>query len=189
MKLSIRHFAGFLALVILSVAFGLTFDGVATALEKRSHPCPPDYAPYVSASAAAFGVPEKMIWAVIKQESDFTTGMSASGRVGLMQLTPEQYDFVCREILSEEPTDPGILYDPSTNIRVGTAYISFLYRRYGVWDTVYAALYAGHMQVDSWLQDPAYVDERGRLCELPTDAADYVEELRETVALYEKLYF
>ena len=86
--------------------------------------------------------------------------------------------------------DAGMLYDPATNLRAGAALLSELYRRYGVWETVYAAYFAGEAQVDLWLADPELVNEQGRLQSIPDKAtAKYVKQTVKATELYEKLYY
>ena len=84
----------------------------------------------------------------------------------------------------------GMLYDPATNLRAGTAWLSELYGRYGVWETVYAAYYAGTDTVDMWLKNPDLVSEQGRLQNVPDKAAEeYIEETAKSAELYQKLYY
>ena len=86
--------------------------------------------------------------------------------------------------------DPGILYDPETNLRIGAAYLSHLYQRYGVWDTVFAAYHAGIDQVDAWLKNPEYVNARGRLENIPQkETRDYVTQMNQSVRTYSELYY
>ncbi len=179
-----------LGLLALSIGFGLGFDALATAVEKSAHPRPEALAPAISANAKEFGVPEPILWATVKEQSNFASNATdAQGRIGLMQLTPTQYTTICNELLGEPPLDAGMLYDPATNLRCGTAYLSWLYQRYGVWSTVFAAYAAGHEQVDAWLANPSHVDELGRLINIPHATADYVDRMSKTVALYSKLYY
>ena len=141
MKLNLRHVIAFLLLIVLSIGFGFGFDAVATAIEKSNHPLPDTLKESVQANAKAFGIPEAVVWATVKNGSDFASNaVSEEGHIGLMQLTPEQFGFICREILQEE-FEPRTLYDPETNLRAGCAWISYLYGKYGVWEHVYAAYF------------------------------------------------
>ena len=141
--------------------------------------------------ATEFGIPETVLWATICTESDFVSNLvSDTGEIGLMQLSPERFQTIYTDILHESAPDSGMLYDPATNLRAGAALISELYRRYGVWETVYAAYYAGEAQVDLWLADPEIVNAQGRLENIPDKAtAKYVKQMQKAVELYEKLYY
>lgn len=189
MKLTLQRVIAFLLLIALSVGFGFGFDAVATAIEKRNHPRPDSLALSVSANAKEFGIPEPILWAVICECSDFASNaLGEDGAIGLMQITPARYEEIC-EILEEEPLDTGILYDPETNLRLGAAYISHLYRRYGVWDTVFAAYYAGVEATDAWLRDEETVTPLGTLQNLPKDTERFIKRINDSVELYGKLYY
>ncbi len=191
MKLTAKRLLILLAILLLSVAFGFGFDAVAHAIDKKNHPRPQSLEAAVVTNAETFGVPEPILWATVKELSDFSSNnVSETGAIGLMQITPAQYEEICREILEEEPLDSGILYDPATNLRVGAAYLSWLYQRYGVWDTVYAAYYAGVDQVDAWLKDPDCVNDRGMLENIPQkETKSYVKRMKKSVSVYSELYY
>lgn len=190
MKMTLQRVGILLLIAALSIGFGFAFNGVATAVEKKQHPRPEALSDAVSACALEFGVPETVVFATVLVESDFTSNATAdNGEIGLMMISPDLYRFVCTELLGEQPLDDGILYDPQTNLRVGTAYLSYLYRRYGVWDTVFAAYFSGIDAVDAWLKDEAFVSEQGFLKDLPKDTENYVKEIKSAVDLYGKLYY
>lgn len=191
MKLTARRLLIFFLLLLASAGFGLGFDAVATAVDKKNHPMPDSLSASVERYANEFGVPETVLWATVKEQSDFSSNLVGDGGdVGLMQISPDLYETVCRKILLEEPLDAGILYDPQTNLRVGAAYLSYLYQRYGVWDTVYAAYYAGVDLVDEWLKNPQFVNARGRLENIPQkETQDYVKRMNNSVRIYSELYY
>lgn len=191
MKITYQRIIAFFVLIALSVGFGFAFDGIATAIEKRKYPLNTRYQQPIQDSATEFGIPETVLWATICTESDFVSNLvSDTGEIGLMQLSPERFQTIYTDILHESAPDSGMLYDPATNLRAGAALISELYRRYGVWETVYAAYYAGEAQVDLWLADPEIVNAQGRLENIPDKAtAKYVKQMQKAVELYEKLYY
>jgi membrane-bound lytic murein transglycosylase B len=89
--------------------------------------------PDVDEAAQRFNVPASWIRAVIARESGGRTLMgenlpitSDAGAAGLMQVMPETFD--------EMRTQYGLgqdVYDPHDNIIAGTAYLRWLYQRYG----------------------------------------------------------
>ena len=143
----------------------------------------------ISEQANASGVPPAIIWATVLQESDFVSNkVSADGSVGLMQITPELMETVYTQILGAPVPDAGMLYDPATNLRVGTAWLSALYEKYGMWDSVYAAWHAGTGSADFWLSDPEYLNEQGRLTYIPDQAtAKFVSRVQKSAEMYAKL--
>ncbi|WP_211210482.1 lytic transglycosylase domain-containing protein [Asticcacaulis benevestitus] len=127
-----------------------------------------DIAPFVREASRQTGVPEPVIWAVIRVESrGDVRAMSPKGAMGLMQLMPETWS-----------TLRGILhlgqdaFDPHDNIVAGTYYLRDLYDRYG-WEGVFAAYNAGPGRYKSHR-------DRGQI--LPAETRGYVirisEELR-----------
>lgn len=191
MKLTAQRLLTLLLLILLSIGFGLGFDAIATAIEKKNHPRPQSIAALISANSKEFGVPEAIIWATVKHESDFASNaVSSTGEIGLMQISPVRSAMICKDLLQTAPLDAGMLYDPATNLRLGTAYLSWLYQRYGVWENVYVAYFAGTETVDAWLKDPSYVTPQGVLTDLPDqDSASYLKKMKKSVSLYGKLYY
>jgi soluble lytic murein transglycosylase len=191
MKWNVQRLIALLLLIALSVGFGFAYDATATAVEKNRYPRPEWLESAVQVRAEKYAVPEAMIWAVLRNESRFeSNAVSEDGRIGLMQLTPDRFYFVATEIMEIDSPDAGLLYDPATNLEYGVAYLSYLYRQYGVWDLVFAAYRAGTGAVDAWLTSPAYTDENGLLIEIPDrDVAQYVKKMNKAVDLYRALYY
>lgn len=191
MKWNIRRVGILLSILAVSIGFGFAFDAIATIIEKHSYPLEPTYADSIRANADAFGIPEPVLWAMVRTQSHFASNaVGTDGRIGLMQLTPTEFAMIQSDLLGEEPQNEGMLYDPQTNLRCGAAYLSELYRRYGIWETVYAAYAVGSETVDAWLKEPAYVSEQGTLKQIPNaSAAAFVREVSKAQELYTKLYF
>ncbi len=191
MKFNARYLLIFCLILALSIGFGFAFDAVVTAVERNDHPRPAEFAPIVSECASTFGVPETVIWASIRCTSDFQSNKrSPNGAIGLLQITPERLDFVCREVLSEPTPDVGLLYDPATNLRIGVAEFSYLYQKYGAWLPVFSAVYAGQSQTDLWCADPENLDDRGMLASIPDkSAATFASRVIKASKLYTELYY
>ena len=191
MKFNARSFAIIATILVLSIGFGFAFDGVATAIEKKQYPLSPRYAEDIQKVAEEYGIPEVILWATVCTESGFSSNLEGKdGGIGLMQLTPEEFAMIQTDILKETPEDAGRLYDPEKNLACGAAYLSYLYQRYGIWETVFAAFDAGTASVDAWLADPECVNEFGTLTSIPTPTtARYVKEVTKAREFYIKLYF
>jgi hypothetical protein len=107
------------------------------AQAARAYPVPgtvdDPWGPLVREAAARFGVPERWIREVMRQESGGrlydATGWpttSAVGAMGLMQVMPRTYGTLqVRYGLGSDP------YEPRDNILAGTAYIREMYDRFG----------------------------------------------------------
>ncbi|MBQ7599614.1 MAG: transglycosylase SLT domain-containing protein, partial [Clostridia bacterium] len=91
---------------------------------------------------------------------------------------------------TKEELEPGMLYDPDTNIRYGTYMLSYLYTHYNRWEAVYAAFKAGHDTVDVWLSTPSLCDDKGNLKVIPDNDADrFVRNVKNDSDKYRTLYY
>ena len=176
-------------LLAISVVFGFVFDLALTGIERAIYPKPSEYAQYVSRYSSEYGVPEELIWAVIKTESNFkASAVSGVGAVGLMQLMPDTFNEITNSRLNER-LDAGMRYDPETNIRYGTYYLSYLYARYGNWSTALAAYNAGLGKVDGWLENKDYSNNGSTLNHIPyKETRNYVKKVQKALKMYEDLY-
>lgn len=191
MKFNLRRVIILLLLIALSVGVGISFDAVATAVEKHNYPMDPTLADDLRSNAQEFGIPEHILWAFVKVQSDFSSNkVSKDGSIGLTQLTPEEYSMITESILKEDAKDAALLYAPLPNLRCGTAYLSYLFHRYGVWETAFAAYEVGTDTVDAWLLDEALLGERGTLATIPdAHADDFAKEVSRAADNYKRLYF
>ena len=191
MKFNAKSLAIVAAILVLSIGFGFAFDSIATAIEKKQYPLSQRYAKDIREVAAEYGIPEVILWAIVKTESNFSSNREGEdGGIGLMQLTTDEFAMIQSDILHITPEDKGLLYDPQKNLKCGTAYLSYLYQRYGVWETVFAAFDAGTEAVDAWLANPEYTTELGTLQNIPnTKTARFVRDVEKARELYIKLYF
>ena len=176
------------AILVLSVLIGYIYSAVWHSIDLRRHPR--DYSEFVETYADAYGVPEHLIYGVILAGSEFRSNhVSEDGRVGLTQLSEETFLRLTRA--TKETLDPGILYDPETNIRYGTYWLSYLYTQYGRWHTV-LSVYASDDEelVQLWLENGLYTDDKGNLTEIPQkDTAEAVSRMEQESELYYDLYY
>lgn len=105
--------------------------------------------------ASEFGITPEDIWAITRSESLFARDAhSYAGARGLMQLMPA----TAREVARRDSIRYGgvsDLYDPTTNLRLGSRYLAELLERYDGSLALAAAAYnAGPHRVDRW--KPAY---------------------------------
>lgn len=187
MRRSATRSITFIVIILLSVAMGFLIDKICDGIDRKSHPI--KYSEYVERYSEAYGVPESVIYATILTESKFVSNaVSRVGAVGLMQMMPSTFSWLAEK--QGESIDPGMLYDPETNIRYGTYYLAYLYSEFGLWETVYAAYNSGPNQVKKWQADTEYADKNGVLVHIPfKETAAYVKKVSKAAAIYEKLYF
>ncbi|MGB0848985.1 MAG: lytic transglycosylase domain-containing protein [Thiolinea sp.] len=110
-----------------------------------------DYQPLIQQEASNSGVSAALISAVIQVESDFRANVvSPKGAQGLMQLMPA----------TAQRFGVKDAFDPQQNIRGGSQYLLWLYRRYQNWPLVLAAYNAGEQKVDKYGGIPPYRETR-----------------------------
>ncbi len=173
-------------ILILSVGCGFLYDILFTQYRLKEYPR--QYNDTVIACYYEYSVPVSVIYATVKMESDYDSGLlSEDGEIGLMQLRRDEYDILAAEL--GIATDSGLLFEPETNLKIGTYKLSKLFEKYQSWRTVYAALYIGEDTVDGWLLDPENLDENGDLSVFPdSETEKYVEKFEKTVEIYRELY-
>jgi soluble lytic murein transglycosylase len=88
---------------------------------------PRTYAAYVEKESAAYHLEPSMVYAVIKQESNFDPKcVSRAGAIGLMQLMPDTFSWLIQNdsssVASQKTYTDEDLYDPQINIHYGCKY-------------------------------------------------------------------
>jgi len=121
-------------------------SGEIDALERRF---PIAFERAVATMSKESGLPSSLIWSIIRQESAFNSqAVSSAGARGLMQLMPA----TAREVAGQNNVS-GDLFDPDTNIRLGSLYLGKLVERFDQNHAIAAAAYnAGPHRVARWLE-------------------------------------
>lgn len=91
------------------------------------------YQNIVSMYAKQYNVDEKLIYAIIKTESDFNQyAISKSGAIGLMQIMPNTAGADAYQAIYNKEGKPTqeYLFDAQNNIQMGVVYIDILKNRY-----------------------------------------------------------
>ena len=175
-------------ILLLSVLSGYIYSTVWHNIDLRNHPR--RYSEFVETYAAAYGVPEYLLYGVILTGSDFESNrVSEDGRIGLMQMSETTFSRLTK--VTKESLDPGMLYDPETNIRYGAYWLSYLYTQYGRWNTVLAIHAADDEDLIAlWLESGDYTDEKGNFIEIPdASLAKAVEKMEQASEMYHELYY
>lgn len=176
-----------ISILILAALISFVWLGAERQILLKSYPL--EFEEYVEKYAEKYAVPQSVIYGVIKVESNFKSdAVSKKGAIGLMQITPETFEWLC---MSEpyENASADLLYNPEINIHYGTLFLSLLYSEFGTWDNAFAAYNAGRTRVNGWLADERY-SENGRLTDIPfPETADYVVKVAEARDAYTELYF
>lgn len=130
-----------------SIRLSVNKYGVSSDIYRYvSHPTP--FEEIVNRVSKRFKVPKALIYAVMRQESLFDIyAVSASGAKGLMQLM----DFTAKWKAKRLGIKLDNIFEPYTNILLGTAYLAFLYDYWnGDMVRVIASYNAGQSAVSQW---------------------------------------
>lgn len=155
---------------------------------KKAYPM--EYQDIIAQKAEKYQVEPALIYAVIRSESNFRPEVeSSAGAIGLMQLTPETFEWLQTKIHTGEPMDESALTDPDTNIEYGVYLLSLLSRRYDNEITILCAYNAGMGNADRWLQNTETSSDGKTITSIPyPETKNYVDRVLQSKEMYEKLY-
>lgn len=131
-----------------------------------------------------------LLAALIKTESSFDAGAESSkGAKGLMQITPSTGEWIASTIGMKDFNE-RMLFDPETNIKLGSWYIGHLTDYYnGSFELVFAAYNGGRGNVDKWLKNKNYSLDGKTLDTIPfSETENFVKKLRKNYNIYKKIY-
>jgi soluble lytic murein transglycosylase len=182
-----RYAVVIILLTIVALLAGFLYQQFYSVIQKEKYPR--KFSKYVTQASREFNVPEPIIYATIKTESNFVPDAeSSAGALGLMQLMPSTFEWLTTSVLKENLTPQDII-DPQTNIRYGTYMLSLLYKLLGDWETVFAAYNAGIGNVNSWLENELY-SQNGKLTHIPfPETREYVQRQLSHIKKYENLNY
>ena len=119
-------------LLVLALAGTLLFSTFRDKIEHWEYP--QRFTEYVEYYAGKYGIDPMILYAFIRTESNFDPNAdSDAGARGLMQITEVTFDWIKMKIAPTESLTFDDLYDPETNIRFGSYFVSYcLDRRRGL---------------------------------------------------------
>ncbi len=152
---------------------------------------PLKYECIISKASNDYNVEKELILAIIKCESGFDTNAHSKANAhGLMQITPETFDWLKMCFTHDENLSISKLDSPEINISYGTLFISILMKKYKNEDTALSAYNAGMTTVDRWLSGKEYSKDGFKLEYIPyKETRNYVKRVKEAKNIYKKLYF
>ena len=141
------------------------------------------YKELVSELSDKYSLSCSLVFSIIECESYFDEkAVSIAGAVGLMQLMPETFDWIM-----SGRSEKGDILNPRDNIEAGCKYLSYLFRRFGVTETVLAAYNAGEGTVSAWLKNSEYSDNGTVLKQIPfQETRLYVSKVLRRSEYYKK---
>jgi soluble lytic murein transglycosylase-like protein/predicted negative regulator of RcsB-dependent stress response/TolA-binding protein len=136
-------------------------------------------------------IDRELVWAIMREESHYRVdARSAVGALGLLQLMPATAAQLARErgLASFESED---LFDPKTNITLGSAYLAQLGARFdGRLSAAIGSYNAGPSKVSSWLTGPAgQLEDDVWVENIPYDQTRaYVKRVLRSLHVYKTFY-
>ena len=156
--------------------------------QRYTHPL--RYESYVEKYSRENGLDKYLVYAVIKTESGFDPGaVSNVGARGLMQIMEDTFDWV-KFRLGDEDARYLDMYDPETNIRFGSYFVSYCLLRYDDHlATAAAAYHNGVGAVDALLKETQYSSDGITLDHYPyPQMRQYVKKITESYQRYSEIY-
>lgn len=176
-------------LLVLALAGTLLFSTFRDKIERWEYP--QRFTEYVEYYAGKYGIDPMILYAFIRTESNFDPNAdSDAGARGLMQITEVTFDWIKMKIAPKESLTFDDLYDPETNIRFGSYFVSYCLDRYsGHLATAAAAYHSGVGTVDGLLGQEAYSTDSVTLDHYPYPQMRlYVKKITESYQHYSEIY-
>lgn len=174
-----------LCLIILFIAAAAVSNYNLDFWTIRRNFEPIKYQKHINYYSQKFSINPDLLAALIYVESRFeASSKSNQGAVGLMQLMPSTAMWVARK-LEKKDFELDDLYDPKTNIELGSWYFSYLRKKFnGDLIKTLAAYNAGEGNVNNWLKN----DWNGKITvDLPYGETDnFVKRVISTRDHYQK---
>ncbi len=132
-------------------------------------------------------IPATWAFAITRQESAFKPDARSSANArGLMQLTPGTAKQVAR--FEKSYRKPSQLYQPQTNIALGTAHLSQMYKKFNHPVLATAAYNAGQSRVVEWLKNSKLSDPVQWIEQIPyKETREYVKNVLTYQLIYAQL--
>ncbi len=143
---------------------------------------PMGYEKEVNQASKLYGYPPELLWGLIRQESLFQPDVkSHADAYGLMQLLIPTAEKMAQKLGEKR----GSLYDPTYNIRYGSAYLNDVSGVVGKnWSYILASYNAGPHKVKNWI-DPPMSDIVLWVESIPyRETRGYVKSILENVVIY-----
>ena len=150
---------------------------------------PLDYWPLIQKYSQVHSLDPYLITALMAQESTFTAEVRSSANArGLMQLMPGTGRIYARK-LGMKSFSTASLFQPETNVRLGTQYFKELVDRFGGVHYALAGYNAGEHRVARWLTEAPGLPADEFIDNIPfPETQNYVKRILGTAEDYRRLY-
>ncbi len=151
---------------------------------------PLNYWTLIKNQAEARGINPYLIMGLIRQESVFDPeSFSEANAMGLMQVIPATGQAMAQKLQLTEFT-PDMLYQPETNLALGTYYVNQLLRKYkGNLALTLAAYNAGEKAANKWWKKYKSDDMATFIENIPyPETRNYVKQVQSNYYNYRRIY-
>jgi soluble lytic murein transglycosylase len=172
------------------IAIELTDQGQLSREEARAYFYPRAHNAIVEGEARKAGIDPLLVFALMRQESAFsTTAVSSAKALGLMQLLESTAQRVAASSGLPRP-EPEDLFDPAVNIRLAVRYLAELSKQFrGNTALVAAAYNAGEMAAERWKTLAAEYDEDEMIEQISyRETRSYVKAIVRNMRNYRSIY-
>ncbi len=141
-------------------------------------------------SAGDNGLDAYLVASLIRQESEFyAAAVSKANAIGLMQMLPGTGKQTAHTLGLKNYT-PDQLYQPATNLQLGTHYFKSILEHFnGNVEFSLAAYNAGPERVEQWKTSLKFKDAQEFVESIPfTETREYVQAILRNVGVYRRLY-
>lgn len=145
----------------------------------------------ISASASNYGVDPHLIAAIIRTETNYSTGqVSKKGALGLMQIMPDTADWIIKQADFSNVTRDMLQNRPDVSIEVGAWYLQSLHKQFNQNSiAVIAAYNAGPGNVRKWLDSGRWDGRLDTADQIPYgETRHYVQRVIYYYNKYKDLY-
>ena len=181
-----------IVLILLMIAYFVLFKHFRIQDNILRQIYPTKFSEYVEEYSEQNNIDKYMIYAIIKAESNFNPNVkSQSDARGLMQLMEDTAIERLSVIENRNEVTKINLYDPETNIKLGTSYYAYLLKYYKG-NTVLAltAYNAGIGNVDNWIKGEIIKKDGSDPENIPyKETNNYVRKILKSYQMYIKLYY
>ena len=187
-KTNKRIFWGLFIVTILAAMFFLGGKIINLALKQYYLL---EYENIVAEVSNEYDIEPELILAIIHTESRFDEkALSSKGAIGLMQITPDTFEWILQKDEKDEDIDVNMLYDARTNIEYGTIILKNHLQEFSDLETALCAYNAGRTNVKKWLDNDEYSKDGKTIDKTPFEETNnYVKKVLKAKDMYKKLYF
>lgn len=182
--------ATLIILIVLLAIYFIFFKIIKVQDSILKNIYPIKYSEYVEKYSEEYGLDKYLVYAIIKAESNFNPDVTSNAEAkGLMQLM-EETAVERSNVIDTKSLEIQDLYDPETNIKLGTSYFAYLLGLYNN-NTVLAltAYNAGLGNVQEWINSGIIKKDGSDIENIPyKETNNYVRKILKNYQMYLKIY-